>query len=53
MLVRTETEVKAGRFSVELTLPPDAEPGPCAVRAFLSGKSACAAGGAEVTVEAK
>lgn len=42
--------VKAGPFSVELTIPADAAPGACAVRVYLAGKSGAAAGGAEVTL---
>lgn len=52
VLVRSDAAVKKGAFSVELTIPADAAPGACAVRVFLAGRSAAAAGGAELALGA-
>ena len=49
-LAKVEIAVKAGEFTAEIPVPADAPEGAAAVRVFVSGKSACAAGGAEVKI---
>ncbi len=52
VLAESTVAVRAGPFKVELAIPADATPGAYAVRVYLTGKSAAAAGGAEVALEA-
>ena len=51
-VAKVEVAVKAGEFSAEIPVPADAADGDAAVRVFLSGKSACAAGGADLKIAA-
>jgi peptidase C25-like protein len=49
-VAKVEVAVKAGEFTAEVPVPADAAAGPAAVRVFLSGKAACAAGGADLAI---
>ncbi len=49
-LVATRLDVPAGAASAELAIPADAR-GPCHVRVFIEGETACAAAGADLRVE--
>jgi hypothetical protein len=47
----TELQLAEGAFTAELEIPADAR-GPCHVRVFVEGQAACAAGGADLAIEA-
>jgi hypothetical protein len=51
-VLKMEIPMKKGPFTVQLKLPADAAPGAAAVRIYLTGKSAAAAGGAEFVIGA-
>ena len=51
-VAKVEVAVKAGEFVAEIPVPADAVAGTGAVRVFLSGKAACAAGGADLAIAA-
>ncbi len=52
VVAKVEFDVKAGDFAVDVPVPADAPVGPAAVRVYLAGSSAAAAGGAELTIAA-
>jgi hypothetical protein len=49
-IAKVEIAVKAGEFTAEIPVPADAPEGAAAVRVFVSGKSACAAGGVDLKI---
>jgi hypothetical protein len=51
-VAKTEVAVKKGDFTAAIAVPADAAPGQAAVRVYLTGKAASAAGGAELTIGA-
>jgi len=51
-IAKVEIAVKAGEFTAEIPVPADAPEGDAAVRVFVSGKSACAAGGVDLKIAA-
>jgi hypothetical protein len=51
-MANVDVVVKAGEFTAEIVVPADAPDCDAAVRVFLSGKSACAAGGVDLKIAA-
>jgi hypothetical protein len=49
-VAKVEISVKTGEFVAEIPVPADAAPGDAAVRVFVTGRTACAAGGANLKI---